>query len=122
MDIQLIRTFLEVLSAGNFVKAAKRLFITQSAVSLRIRRLEGELGRPVFLRSKSGIELTSAGQQFERYATSMVKIWAEARHQVAIPPGYRDTLVLGGQYSLWDNLLMRWLSQLEKRLPDVPRL
>lgn len=119
MDILLARTFLEVLSAGNFVNAAKRLFITQSAVSLRVRKLESELGRPVFVRSKSGITLTPAGQQFQRYATSLIKIWEEARHQVAIPPGYRDALVIGGQYSLWDDLLMRWLSRLERQLPDI---
>lgn len=119
MDIQLARTFLEVIAAGNFVNAASRLLVTQSAVSLRIRKLEEELGRPVFLRTKSGVALTPAGQQFLRYATSMVKVWEEARHQVAIPPGYRDTLVVGGQYSLWDNLLLRWLASLERQLPDV---
>lgn len=119
MDLQLARTFLEIVSAGNFVNAASGLHVTQSAVSLRVKKLEDELGRPLFHRTKSGVELTSSGQQFLRYATSLMKVWEEARHQVAVPPGYRDTLVIGGQYSLWVNLLGRWLARLEERLPDV---
>ena len=40
MDITLIRTFIEVANTGSFVAACDRLFVTQSAVSLRIQRLE----------------------------------------------------------------------------------
>ncbi len=119
MDIQLARTFLEILAAGNFVNAAKRLNLTQSAVSLRVRKLEEELGRPVFLRTKSGTELTAAGQQFQRYATSLVRVWEEARQQVAIPPAYRAALSVGGQYSLWERLLLRWIPAMQARAPDV---
>lgn len=119
MDIQLARTFLEIIAAGNFVNAAKRLHLTQSAVSLRVRRLEEELGRPVFLRTKSGTELTPAGQQFQRYATSLVRIWEEARQQVAIPAGFRTMLSVGGQYSLWERLLLRWIPVMQVRAPDV---
>ncbi len=119
MDIQLARTFLEIIVAGNFVNAAKRLNLTQSAVSLRVRKLEQELGRPVFLRTKSGTELTAAGQQFQRYATSLVRVWEEARQQVAIPPGFRATLSIGGQYSLWERLLLRWIPAMQARAPDI---
>ena len=119
MDVQLARTFLEVVSAGNFVQAAVRLHVTQSAVSLRIKKLENQLGRPVFVRHKNGVALTAAGQQFLRYASAFSKVWEEAVQQVAVPPGYRDTLVVGGQYSLWPNLLMRWLARLETSMPDI---
>ncbi len=119
MDIQLARTFLEIISAGNFINAARRLNVTQSAVSLRVRKLEEELGRPVFLRTKTGTELTAAGQQFLRYATSLVKVWEEARQQVAIPPGFRTTLSVGGQYSLWERLMLRWIPAMQARAPDV---
>ena len=64
MDIALIRTFLEVAATGSFVNAADRLYVTQSAVSLRVQRLEDALGRPLFTRSKAGAELTSAGREF----------------------------------------------------------
>ena len=78
MDITLLRTFLEVAATGSFVTASERLFVTQSAVSLRIQRLEDSLGRPHFIRSKSGAELTTAGVAFERYAASIIRVWEEA--------------------------------------------
>ncbi len=119
MDIILAKTFIEVIAAGNFVSAARRLNVTQSAVSLRIMKLEDLLGQKVFHRSKSGTELTSAGRQFERFALSMVKVWEEARHQVSVPAGYSERLVIGGQYSLLPRLTMRWYARLETRLPHV---
>lgn len=119
MDVQLAKTFLEVIAAGNFVNAAKRLFITQSAVSLRIQKLEDALGQPLFIRSKAGIELTPAGQQFERYARAIAKVWEDAVYQVGIPEGYTDNLIIGSQYSLWPAFGFRWLQRLEARLPRV---
>ncbi|MFT6074020.1 MAG: DNA-binding transcriptional LysR family regulator [Yoonia sp.] len=85
MDITLLKTFLEVAATGSFVSASERLFVTQSAVSLRIQRLEDSLGKPMFTRSKAGAELTNAGREFERYALSIIRVWEEARQQVAIP-------------------------------------
>ncbi|MBU0585525.1 MAG: LysR family transcriptional regulator [Alphaproteobacteria bacterium] len=119
MDIELARTFLEVLTSGNFVNASRRLHVTQSAVSLRIKRLEEELGREVFLRTKTGAELTPAGQQFERFARSLLKVWEEARYHVAVPEGFQDMLIIGSQYSLWPKLTMRWLRLLERQFPHV---
>ena len=119
MDIALIRTFLEVTATGSFVNAAERLFVTQSAVSLRIQRLEDTLGRPLFTRSKSGAELTSAGREFERYALSLIKIWEEARQQVAIPEGFTESLTIGAQYSLWPRLGFRWIDALRLARPEL---
>lgn len=119
MDITLIKTFREVAATGSFVAAAERLFVTQSAVSLRIQRLEDSLGRPLFTRSKAGAELTPAGREFEAYALSMIKIWEEARQQIAIPEGFTRSLTIGAQYSLWPRLGFRWLDELHKVAPDL---
>lgn len=116
MDIVLAKTFLEVLTAGNFHSASKRLFVTQSAVSLRIKKLEEELGREVFTRNKGGAVLTPAGEQFERFARSMVKLWEEANYQVAVPEGLDSLLIFGCQYSLWPKLGMSWLRLMEARM------
>lgn len=119
MDIALLKTFLEVAATGSFVNAADRLFVTQSAVSLRIGRLEDTLGKPLFTRSRAGAELTAAGREFERYAQSMIRIWEEARQQVAIPEGFTRSLTIGAQYSLWPRLGFRWLDRLETAMPDL---
>ncbi len=119
MDITLLKTFLEVAATGSFVSASERLFVTQSAVSLRIQRLEDSLGKPMFVRSKAGAELTNAGREFERYALSMIRVWEEARQQVAIPEGFTRSLTIGAQYSLWPRLGFRWVDALRADMPDL---
>lgn len=119
MDMQLARTFLEVVAAGQFVRAAERLHVTQSTVSMRIRSLENELGRRLFVRSKAGAALTPAGEQFQRYASTLVQVWEQARHHVAVPPEFRAVLTIGGQFSLWDAFLLKWLPWMKLNAPDV---
>ena len=119
MDITLLKTFLEVAATGSFVSASERLYVTQSAVSLRIQRLEDSLGKPVFTRSKAGAELTNAGREFERYALSIIRVWEEARQQVAIPEGFTSSLTIGAQYSLWPRLGFRWIDGLRADMPDL---
>lgn len=119
MDIALIRTFLEVAATGSFVNASERLFVTQSAISLRIQRLEASLGKQVFIRSKAGAELTSAGREFERYALSLIKIWEEARQQIGVPEGYTRSLTIGAQYSLWPRLGFRWIDRIQDQNPTL---
>lgn len=119
MDIGLIRTFLEVAATGSFVNASERLFVTQSAVSLRIQRLEDSLGKALFTRSKAGAELTAAGREFERYALSLIKVWEEARQQIGVPEGYTKSLTVGAQYSLWPRLGFRWIDLMQRQMPTL---
>lgn len=119
MDITLIKTFVEVANTGSFIAACHRLFVTQSAVSLRIQRLENELGHPLFVRSKAGAVLTPAGVQFERYALSLLNIWEEARQQIAIPAGFSRALTLGAEHALWPRLGFRWVDALQSDMPDL---
>ncbi|MCG6904239.1 MAG: LysR family transcriptional regulator [Rhodobacter sp.] len=119
MDITLLRTFLAVSATGSFADASQRLFVTQSAVSLRIRRLEDSLGHALFTRSKAGATLTNEGRAFESYATSIMRIWEEARHQIAVPEGFRTTMSIGAQYSLWQRMGFRILDEMRAAAPDV---
>src|SRR5690606_21699046 len=97
MDTELARTFLSVVAAGNFVKAAERLFVTQSTVSARIQSLEQQLGCQLFVRNKAGTTLTPAGQQFQKHATSLMRTVERARQDVGISKGYRASLTVGGR-------------------------
>ncbi|MEM6898165.1 MAG: LysR family transcriptional regulator [Pseudomonadota bacterium] len=119
MDIVQAKTFLAIIEGGNFVEASKRVFVTQSTVSARIKALEDQLGKSLFNRSKSGCELTPAGHQFYRFARSLVRVWEEAKHQVAVPEGYEDTLIIGGQYSLWNRFLLQWVPAFEASHPTI---
>ncbi|MDY0884792.1 LysR family transcriptional regulator [Dongia soli] len=119
MDINLARTFLEVVSTGSFVTAAERLNLTQTAVSARIRSLEEQLGRRLFIRNKAGARLTPSGQQFRRYATAFIQMWERARQQVALPPGRAAVVSVGAELSLWSPLLSDWLIWMHRESPDI---
>jgi LysR family transcriptional regulator, flagellar master operon regulator len=119
MDVELARTFLEIVSTGSFVKASERLNVAQTTVSARIRLLEQQLGKPLFVRNKSGATLTPAGERFLRYAPSFVQLWQRARHQVGIPPGHRAALAVGSEVTLSQPLLLEWVRSMRRSLPDV---
>ncbi|GHC09523.1 MULTISPECIES: LysR family transcriptional regulator [Gemmobacter] len=119
MDMQLLRTFLEVIDTGAFASAAERLHVTQSAVSLRVQRLEDQLGRPLFLRHKTGVEPTPAGREFRRHAWSILKSWDQARRQVGAMEAEPASLTIGAEAALWPRLGFRWLDGLKTALPEA---
>ncbi|AMK23057.1 LysR family transcriptional regulator [Sphingomonas histidinilytica] len=118
MDIGVARTFLEVVKTGSFVAAAANLNLTQTAVSARIRVLEDQLDRPVFIRNKLGAKLTPAGEQFLRFATTLVQVWERARRAVALPPGRETVVTIGAELSLWSPLLRHWLLWMRRECPE----
>jgi DNA-binding transcriptional LysR family regulator len=119
MDFDQARTFLAVAEAGSFVEAAKRIFVTQSTVSMRIKALEQRLGKTLFERSKAGATMTPAGAQFQRHALAVVRIWQQARLEISLPEGFAAALTVGGQYSLWHGFLLEWLARMRAKAPDV---
>ena len=119
MDITLARTFLEIVSSRSFVQAADRLHITQTAVSARVKTLEEELGRKLFVRNRAGASLTPAGELFIRHALALVQVWERARQQVSIPAGRRSLVAVGCETSLWAPLLIDWLLWMRRGAPDL---
>ena len=119
MDLNLAKTFLEIVATGNFQRAAERLHVTQTAVSARVRNLEELLGRKLFVRNKAGASLTTAGERFLRYAQTLVQVWERARHQVAVPAGKRALVTVGCEVSLWDPLLLDWLLWMRRAAPQL---
>jgi DNA-binding transcriptional LysR family regulator len=119
MDITAARTFLEIVKTGSFVRAAANLNVTQTTVSARVRVLEEQLDRQLFVRNKAGARLTPAGDQFLRYATTLVQVWETARHQVAMPAGRENVVSVGGEHSLWNPLLLDWLVWMRNHCADV---
>lgn len=119
MDIELARTFLEIVATGSFIRASERLNVGQTTVSARIRVLEQQLGRPLFVRNKGGATLTPAGERFLRYAPTFVQLWQRARHQVALPAGYRAVLTIGSEVTLSQPLLLHWVLWMRRSLADI---
>jgi len=119
MDINLARTFLMVAETGSFVDAARRMNITQSTVSARIKGLEDMLGHPLFERSKSGADLTPAGGQFQKHALALVRVWQHAQLEIGLSATHRDHLSVGAPFALWDGFLLKWVSWLRANIPDI---
>jgi DNA-binding transcriptional LysR family regulator len=95
------------------------LHVAQTTVSARVRLLEQQLGRPLFVRNKAGATLTPAGEQFLRFAPAFVQLWQRARQQVAVPEGHRAVLTVGSEVSLWQPLLLEWVRKMRDSHPDI---
>ncbi len=118
MDIDLVRTFLEVERLRHFGKASNELFVTQAAVSARVKSLEGLLGVSLFSRQSRQIELTPEGHRFKRYAERFIADWRKARHDVAMGSG-KEQLALGGTWRVWDAGLQEWLHDVYTKYPHL---
>lgn len=119
MDTENLRSFLEVAAHGSFTVAAGKLNLAQSTVSARIRILEEQLGRRLFSRDRNGVSLTPAGRQFLPHASSIARTWEQARHDIAVPEGYKALLRLTAPAYLWDRIIAQWLPWMRERQPNV---
>jgi LysR family transcriptional regulator, flagellar master operon regulator len=119
MDIELLRTFLEVARTRHFGKAAAELCVTQSAVSARIRQLEQTFGLPLFTRSRNNIQLTPEGWQLHKHAETIVQVWARARQQTGLGADFTRGLAIGAMLDLWETILGNWLQRLRIHMPET---
>ena len=119
MDIDLLKTFLEVYRTRHFGRTAENLYLTQSAVSARIRLLEETLGVPLFTRTRNDIQLTPAGTRLLKYAESILNSWNRARQDAALGDEDTVSLAIGASYSLWDILLQDWTHTIFREIPRV---
>lgn len=78
LDFDLLRCFLAVAETGGFTAAGERIGLTQSGISVRIRRLEERLGRRLLERNTRHVALTEGGELFLSYARRMVDLNDEA--------------------------------------------
>lgn len=119
MDTENLRSFLEVAVDGSFTTAASKLNLAQSTVIARIRVLEDQLGRRLFVRDRDGIRLTGAGRQLLPLAAAITRTWEQARQDIAVPEGYEHLLRLTAPAYLWDPIVMPWLKWMRSERPEV---
>jgi DNA-binding transcriptional LysR family regulator len=79
MDLAELQVFLTVAREGSFSRAAERLFRTQPAVSLAIRKLEDSLGQPLFVRGARPVRMTDAGTLLKEYAERLLNLRDEVK-------------------------------------------
>jgi DNA-binding transcriptional LysR family regulator len=79
MDLSELQVFLTVAREGSFSRAAERLYRTQPAVSLAIRKLEDDLGQKLFVRGARPVRLTDAGTLLKDYAERLINLRDEVK-------------------------------------------
>jgi DNA-binding transcriptional LysR family regulator len=85
LDLELLRSFVSVVEAGGFTRAAERVHRTQSTVSQQIKRLEDDLGRPLLNRTGKQVVPTEDGERLLSYARRLLALAEEARDVLARP-------------------------------------
>ncbi|OIQ98611.1 HTH-type transcriptional regulator YofA [mine drainage metagenome] len=119
MEIDLARTFIEITKTGSFISAAERLFITQTTVTARMHNLEEQLKCRLFVRNRSGATLTENGKHFLTHANQLVQVWEAARRDLPIPIGTEASITIGGEFSLWNPLMLTWLNTHRECHPNI---
>ncbi len=86
LDLDLLRGFVTVAERGGFTAAGTALGLTQSAISLKVKRLEDILGQRVLDRGGRGVALTREGETLLAYARRMLALNDEAVRRMIAPP------------------------------------
>ncbi|TCT09972.1 DNA-binding transcriptional LysR family regulator [Tepidamorphus gemmatus] len=118
IDIDLLRTFLAIAGTGSFTRAAEEVHKTQSAVSMQVKKLEDQVGRPLFDRGARQVRLTPDGLRLLDYAQRIVRLSEEAA-AVFTEPALQGTVTLGVPDDYADRLLPRVLSAFARSHPHV---
>src|ERR1700720_3015114 len=79
MELSELLVFVTVAKEGSFSRAAERLYRTQPAVSLSIRKLEDDLGHPLFVRGARPVRMTDAGVMLREYAERLLNLREEVK-------------------------------------------
>jgi DNA-binding transcriptional LysR family regulator len=118
MQLAQVEGFLEVARRSNLSRAAEALFITQPALTARLRTLEAEVGGPLFRRGRRGMLLTDAGRTFLPYAERAVQSLRDGVSAIERLP-LADELVLGAAPAISTYVLPDLLVRYEAANPSV---
>ncbi|MET0622768.1 MAG: LysR substrate-binding domain-containing protein [Pyrinomonadaceae bacterium] len=120
MEMTQLEFFLQVIAEGSFSKAADAVGRTQPAVSIAIRRLEEEVGAPLFDRSQKTPTLTEAGTVIQDYARRILTLRDQARGAVSELRALRRGLVrVGANESTSLYLLPQVILAFRERHPEI---
>lgn len=102
MDIRVFKTFIAVAENRHFGRAAETLYITQAAVSARIKQLEEFYNTALFIREKNNLRLTPAGEALLSHAHLMVSQMAQSKLSLSIAAMQKNTFSVAATPNVWD--------------------
>ncbi len=118
LDITTLRSFVAVADSGGVTRAAGFLNLTQSAVSMQLKRLEELLGLELLDRTGRGIALTASGDQLLAYARRMVALNDEVIGRLT-DQAFEGEVVLGVPHDIVYPAIPRVLKQFNAAYPRV---
>jgi LysR family transcriptional regulator, cell division regulator len=108
-----ITYFLDVALTGNISRASERLGITQPSLSAAIKRLEESLGSTLFIRSRTGVQLTKAGLELQKKGRMLLLSWEQLKSDIN-----KSESAITGEYIIGCHVSVALFS-LSSFLPDL---
>ncbi len=119
-NLELYRVFYEVVKFKNISKAAKSMYISQSAVTQSIKKLETMLGGNVFYRNKNGVELTEEGKNLYEYIKDSIETMSNAENIFSKYLNLeKGKIRIGGGNALINSLILNPMLDFIKKYPDI---
>jgi DNA-binding transcriptional LysR family regulator len=118
LDIDMLRCFMAVAETESFTKAGKIIGLTQSGVSVKIRRLEERLSTPLFNRTSKHLALTPEGEMLMEYARRILSVHDEAVSRLTEPKATGNLRIGLTDYFI-PELLPSLLSKFRKQYPNI---
>jgi DNA-binding transcriptional LysR family regulator len=120
LDVAHLRSFLAIVRYGGYHRAADALHLTQPAVSRHIRRLEEQLGEPLFARRGRGVELTPFGEQAATELAAVLTAHEQALARLQPGPENARPFVLGAIENLVDPVLPDLIGVVREQIGERP--
>jgi DNA-binding transcriptional LysR family regulator len=118
LDIDMLRCFMEVAKTSSFTKAGRNIGLTQSGVSVKIRRLEERLSTRIFNRTSKSLSLTLEGEILLEYASRILSVHDEAVSRLTKPKAFGNLRIGLTDYFI-PELLPNLLSIFRKQYPNI---
>ena len=120
IDLELYRIFCEVVKYGNISKASEQMYITQSAVTQSIKKLEEALGGVLFFRKNNGVELTEEGKNLYNYIKNSIEVMNNANNLFSNYINLeKGSIRIGGGNSIINSLILEPLISFMNDYPNI---
>mgnify|MGYP000364508510 CR=1 FL=1 len=120
MDIHDLKIFLTIAQEGSVSKASKILYMTPQGTSKVLKNLETEMGCQLFIRDKSGMQLTESGERFREYALKDVDDYYQVKKDILhIEQRQKKVVDLLSAYGILRLLTPDCLVAFREKYPDI---
>lgn len=120
LDLNLLKTFVEVYECKSVLGASKKLFVSQPAVTSSIKKLEAFLGGALFVRKSKGVIPTAEGEQFY---ISCKELFRTLDNSINMFSSFttldKGTINIGSSSTIIRRLLLPFISQFSQKYPNV---